>query len=236
METLVCIAIVALLAAVLIPALGRAVHRAKTIGCVSRLKNMGLGLRTFAVDYAGAYPWRVAVSNGGFQLPPIGTVPSPTNNIFYAFATISNMISTPIILRCPADRERLLTIDSFKEAASLGPATARYPSYFLGTDATEDEPSSMLSGDRNLLIKSAGLDDATPGNYNRITTIRGSDSRDLAPSNIMWSRSMHNQSGNLLLGDGSVQQCSGSRIVTYFTDSFNAKSNDFHFFFPAIEN
>ena len=99
LETLVCVAIVAVLAAVLIPAIARAVHRAKTIGCVSRLKNIGLGFRTFAVDHSGAYPWRVAITNGGFELPPIGRIASPTNSIFYAFVTISNMISTPIILR-----------------------------------------------------------------------------------------------------------------------------------------
>ena len=236
LETLVCIAIVAIIGAVLLPKLSRSITTQRRLACISNLKNLGLGFRTFALDHAGAYPWRVAVSNGGFELPAVGTVPAAMNSVFFAFASISNETSTPRILRCPADRERRLTIHSFQDGPSFGALAATQPSYFVGTDVTGEEYSSILSGDRNLLVKAAGLDGITAANYNQITTIRASDVRSGLPSNIEWGSSMHNHCGNLLDGSGGVGQLTSSRVRESFEDAFKAKSNDFHLFFPALEN
>ncbi len=63
-ELLIVIAIIAILAAMLLPALNKARDRAMSIKCVSNLKNIHLMLVSYIDDNNGRYPYTVLVNIG----------------------------------------------------------------------------------------------------------------------------------------------------------------------------
>jgi prepilin-type N-terminal cleavage/methylation domain-containing protein len=58
-ELLVVIAIIAILAGMLLPALGRAKESAKRISCINGLRNLSQSLMMYAADHNGYYPDRM---------------------------------------------------------------------------------------------------------------------------------------------------------------------------------
>ena len=93
-------------------ALAKAKEKAESIACVNNLKQMGLAVRTYAIDNADV---------------------SPPDML-----SMSNELSTPKILVCPADHGRPRA-DSF---ASYTPANCSYE--YLAPSAPDTEPSRVL--------------------------------------------------------------------------------------------
>ncbi len=75
-ELLVVIAIIAILAGMLLPALSRAKAKAKSIQCLSNLRQWGLGLQMYATDYQDAIP-RDGTDDGGRYAVDTGRTVGP---------------------------------------------------------------------------------------------------------------------------------------------------------------
>ncbi|MGN0873499.1 MAG: type II secretion system protein [Victivallales bacterium] len=88
-ELLIVIAIIAIVAAMLLPALNKAREKAITIGCVSNIKQLGLLIAGYANDhkdyYFSATPTARMYNNWGVLLENGGYVKAPLNSENYAY-------------------------------------------------------------------------------------------------------------------------------------------------------
>ncbi len=180
---LVIVAVIAILAAMLLPALSNAKTKATRINCVNNLKQCGLAYRIWEGDNNDKYPMDTPVAKGGTQ--EFGASGADT---FRHFLVMSNELSTPKILVCPSDT-RLA-------AATFGQLQNKNLSYFVGLDARDDFPQRFLDGDRNIIGAAEAGDFPPPDGILKL--VPG------GPAG--WTSAIHNNSGNLGLADGSVQQ------------------------------
>ncbi len=97
-ELLVVVAIIAILAGLLLPALGRAKSKAKVIQCISNNKQIALALVLYADDHNDVLPLCRDWASLGGQSGHYDLFVSETNKPLYRYQ------GTPEIFRCPADR------------------------------------------------------------------------------------------------------------------------------------
>ena len=176
-ELLIVTAVLAILAAVILPFLRPQHHH--HLFCGNNLKQIGLAFRTWELDNNDQFPMQVSTNDGGTR----ELISGP--NTFVHFAAMSNELSTPAILLCPQEsrRTRATNFTSDLNNSKI--------SYFVGVDAVETNLSLFLSGDRNLT--------------NDLVPIKGM--LILPPrSPARWTAELHKSKGNLLLPDGSVLQ------------------------------
>jgi type II secretory pathway pseudopilin PulG len=172
---LVIVAVLAILAAMLLPALARAKQKSSKIGCVNNLKQCGLAFRIWEGDNNDKYPMDTPMANGGTKEYVTGA------DMFRHFQVMSNELSTPKILICPADTRTV--------AANFTRLKNQNVSYFVGLDAKDEFPQRFLDGDRNITGGSElenGILKLVPG----------------GPAG--WTTAIHNNSGNVGLADGAV--------------------------------
>lgn len=204
-ELLVVLAVFAVLVLLLLPALARAKSKAQRISCVSHLKNIGMAYRIFATDNGGFYPFQIStngtVATNRSPVSDWGTLEFAQDpaSAWRHFAALSNELSVPLIVQCPSDRQRVAT----RNWAEF--TTNRFLSYTVGLSAAEEQPQSILSGDRNLVINGASV-------TNVLVSFRTN-------ANVAWDQGIHVNAGNLLLGDGSVQQVTSGRLREQIDDA-----------------
>src|SRR5205809_4341186 len=102
-ELLMVIAIIAILAAFLLPTISKAKLRARQAQCVSQLKQIGLAFHSFAHDHNSRFPMQVRTNEGG----TLEFVPRGLSAVYRHFQALSNDLMNAKLLVCPSDRGRI---------------------------------------------------------------------------------------------------------------------------------
>ncbi len=225
-ELLVVIAIIAILAAMLLPALARAKARAQRINCTNNLKQVGLSFKTFAIDNQDRFPQSVPVTEGGPAVPAPGYQSAPTYGALYmygVYGAMSNELSTPKILNCPSDGDRIahtnFTMQYNGGFLAPNPAAGNQffnnwrLSYFLGPTASDSQPQMLLAGDRNIVGQGPGVPTLpNPANEWQNTAVAMGTTFVGTAVTPCFNNKLHQNNGNVLISDGSVQQLSSSKF------------------------
>lgn len=129
------------------------------------------------------YPFAVSTNLGGTREFDTST------DFFRHWQAISNELGSILLATCPSDTRRIARDFTFLANSNI--------SYFIGLEANETTPTIPLAGDRNL----------TNGRpvVNGVLSVSNND-------NVGWTHELHQDVGNLLLSDGSVQQVTSGKL------------------------
>jgi prepilin-type processing-associated H-X9-DG protein len=184
----------------LVPALHRR-QPPQRVSCVNNLKQIGLAYRIWANDHHDLCPASESEVQGGWR--EVLAKADQGLLCWTKYAILANELGQQSrLLLCPSDER---------------PPSAQFAgnsnlSYFVGVSADLSLPQSLLGGDRNL---GGGT---KPDRAYGFSPENGRGNDVAIPTNteagpVCWSLKMHspgntNGGGNILLGDGSVQQVS----------------------------
>jgi prepilin-type N-terminal cleavage/methylation domain-containing protein len=115
-ELLVVIAVIAILAALLLPALGQAKERARVTQCISNLRQIAVAIKMYVDEHSDRFPlwankaeWDPGHNDSDFQWYSIGLGGNDpdANHHFMAYATnrpLYAYLKSSTVFRCPADK------------------------------------------------------------------------------------------------------------------------------------
>ncbi len=208
-ELLIVIAIIAILAALLLPALSKGKARALRIQCIANLNQIGTGFQIFAHDHNSKFPMQIPISDGGSQeYVTAGESIGGSNPFYFSYKhlkALATELTAAKILVCPADLNR-------DAALNFNVLQNSNVSYFVAVDASYDAPQSVLAGDRNITNNSGATASFVQGVYG-----------------LQWTREMHVLKGNVLYSDTHVEEMNNSQMTVAGTPTTSPV-----FFLPAV--
>jgi len=212
------------------------VNNLKQVGVAYRVWSNDNGDRYPASQQASQGGWQ-DLNGGGLAGPGGANGPQVGSACFTNYEIMQNeMGQSPKIVLCPSDDRNANTNfydpkwTSTGIAAGSGTFDNTNVSYWVGVGASDTYPQSLLGGDRNMggggLATGNGTQDPNYGFSPAVGTTTGADVQLSTNGQILqavngqslycqWSVKLHSAgnnagAGNILLGDGSVQQVTSS--------------------------
>jgi prepilin-type N-terminal cleavage/methylation domain-containing protein/prepilin-type processing-associated H-X9-DG protein len=212
LELLCTIAIIAILAALLLPVLERGQRAARRVSCSSNLKQIGLAFHAWAHEHDSLFPMQVSTNFAGTLEFARATALNPDLSFtFRHFQALSNELAVARVLHCPADKQGAPANDF----VSLDNGKV---SYWINPGAALGQPNSPIAGDRN--VRTSGR--------NAWAFIQFS-----AGDRVDFNAELHGSRGNVLFGDGHVDLLDGAGLRNALASGTN--SGDVTLSLPAVE-
>ncbi len=239
-ELVAIIAALALLATVTLPVLASSRGYADRVDCVNNLRQLGEAYHLWGNDHGDAMPIRTPFCEGGLWFYPTfcTDVPRPSwsiyiNNAWFHYAWMSNEITTPRILACPADEQTKVARDfsGSLDGGFLNPGYRNQAvSYLIALDVFSGSTRSFIGADRNMFVNGYNV-----GCSSGVTTAAGINYHN-SPNFFKWLTGLHNQSGNLLLYDGQVLQTTSLTLKRYADETLEQQGDNgvYHVLLPRL--
>ena len=194
-DVLIVVALLALLVVVFLVVPDRnARHRTEKVICLNNLRQIELAFKTWTADQSDRFVMQMPMKEGG-------TMELITNGLTYLhFQAMSNELGTPKPLVCPADKGKTVA-----ESFSAGKFDNANVSYFIGVDASDTYPETILAGDRNLSLDGTAVE---PGLLPIKTNML-----------LAWTEDLHAGWGNIGLADGSMRLVNSVQLRKAVQDS-----------------
>jgi prepilin-type processing-associated H-X9-DG protein len=221
-ELVVVIAIIAIVTISLLPAFANTRSSARRLICANNLRQAGVAFRNWGAAHDGNTPMQYSWAAGGAS-GHVGRKTDTPNQLvsmgtFGFFLVMSNELKTPKILFCPAEYEASCRQPATTFVnAPLGTNGVPYTnnlnvSYFVGVDALDSLPRTLMMGDHNL-----GDGNPPTASYCAYNGSSANASRVLGtnyPSGpgIGWMDNTHTKQGNVGMADGSVEFLNRSKL------------------------
>ncbi|MDB6126046.1 MAG: N-terminal cleavage protein [Pedosphaera sp.] len=183
LELMVVVLISVILVGLFMPT-GHVKAKAIRIQCFNNLKQDGIAFLIWSSDNGDKFPMQVSTNLGGVKEFAGG------DDVFRTFQVMSNELSNPKMVICPADERTSATnwTSDFNNSRV---------SYFVGLDANASLTNSFLSGDRNLKNGEMAQNGIVEFTKNQ-------------PAK--WAKDIHDRSGNIAFGDGHVKRFSSTEV------------------------
>ena len=195
-ELLCTIAIIAILAALLLPVLERGLARARRTVCLNNLRSIGLAFNAWSHDHSDFFPMQVSTNQGGTkEFADLTTVNPDLSFTHRHFQALSNELVLAKVLRCPADIQRFAA-DDFARLDNTN------VSYWINLTASFARPTDPLAGDRN--VRTSGRTEWT------FVTFGAGD-------RVEFNAELHGHKGNVLFSDAHVELLEAAGLVRAFS-------------------
>jgi hypothetical protein len=194
--------------------------KAQRVSCANSLKQIGTAYRLWAEEHGGRTPAAESAGRGGWS--DLLTNADEGANCWTNYAILADALGrSSKRLICPAD-ERVPAAEFLTNKMPSDPPATYFQnnsnvSYFVGVSANTNSPRSLLGGDRNL-----GGGNAPDAEFGfSPTNGQGNDVAVPIAGPVSWSLKMHSDGkpagvGNILFGNGSVQQVSSASFNKNF--------------------